>query len=190
MGIIQFFSENAWNIVTGIGTGIISSIFVSKIFLIYQDVKSDFIEIVKHTTALEKCKVFYHYYKDPEFAKLCHVKVQEDGTFSKDLMFFAMGEVVFDEMQELRNIYTKYMDKNLIEIKKEYEAALTILHTECEEQFRREESMQKIFAIMENALKKFDVYQKEMFKRTMILILKDKLIIFLLVFFVVMFFGA
>lgn len=186
MSIVEFFNENAWNIVIGIGTGIISSIFVSKIFLIYQDVKSDFVEVVKNTTALGNCKAFYHYYKDPELAKLCHVKLQKDGTVSKEMTFLAIDKFVFDEMQELNNIYTKYMDKKLVKIKNEYEANLMVLHTECEEQYRREESVEKVFSMMENTLKKFDEYQKELFKRTMILIFKDKLIIFLLVFFAVM----
>lgn len=45
MSIIEVVSENAWNIVIGIATGVISGILVSKIFLIYQDIKSDFIEV-------------------------------------------------------------------------------------------------------------------------------------------------
>ena len=68
MSIIEVVSENAWNIVIGIATGVISGILVSKIFLIYQDIKSDFIEVVKNTTALKNCKIFYNFYKNPELA--------------------------------------------------------------------------------------------------------------------------
>lgn len=78
------------------------------------------------------------------------------------------------------------MDKKLIEIKNEYESNLDILQIECEKQFRREDSIESIFSMTETTLNKFDEYQKNMFKRTMFLILKDKLIIFLAVFFTTM----
>lgn len=186
MSIIEVVSENAWNIVIGIATGVISGILVSKIFLIYQDIKSDFIEVVKNTTALKNCKIFYNFYKNPELAKAFHVKLQDDGTVSKELTFLSMERTILNEVKQLHNIYTKYMDKKLIEIKNEYEANLDILQIECEKQFRREDSIKSIFSMTETTLNKFDEYQKNMFKRTMFLILKDKLIIFLAVFFTIM----
>ena len=186
MSIIEVVSEKAWNIVIGIATGVISGILVSKIFLIYQDIKSDFIEVVKNTTALKNCKIFYNFYKNPELAKAFHVKLQDDGTVSKELTFLSMERTILNEVKQLHNIYTKYMDKKLIEIKNEYESNLDILQIECEKQFRREDSIESIFSMTETTLNKFDEYQKNMFKRTMFLILKDKLIIFLAVFFTIM----
>lgn len=188
MSIVDFFNENGWNIVIGIGTGIISSIFVSEIFLIYQDVKGDFVEVVKNTTALGRCKVFYQYYRNPELAKACHIKLQKDGTVSKQVMFLAIKKVVYEEIQELHSIYTKYMDEDLISIKNKYEANLTVLFSECEEQYRREESLEKIFPMIEETLKEFDEYQKNMFKRTITIIFKDKLISLFLVLFAIILF--
>lgn len=190
MNIVNFFVENALNIVIGIGTGIISSIFVSKIFLIYQDVKNDFLEVVKHTTAYKDSYVIYQTYRDPKFPKQYGVELPTNYDASKSDSYYRIGRLAWEELNKLNGIYTKYMDKELRDIMKAHINAICDVHTECDEKKQNDENMKLYLEHLEKVLGKYDSYQKKLFRRTLLLVFTDKLIICLLFVFGVFVFIA
>ena len=180
MSIINFFVENSLNIAISIGTGIFSSILVSKIFLIYQDVKSDFLQVVKNTVAYKGCFIIFSTYKNSKFPEQYGASLPTNYNNTKNETYRKIKEISWNELNCLNNIYTKYMDKELRDIIEKHTTAICKVYEECDEKNQRDECMDKFLSDLKIELLKYNSYQKKLFGRTLFLVFTDKLIVCLM----------
>lgn len=190
MNIINFFIENSLNIVIGISTGIFSSILVSKIFLVYQDIKSDFLHVVKNTGAFKGCFIIFCTYKKDSFPSEYGVSLPTNYNNSKNETYRKIKEISWNELNCLTNIYTKYMDKELCEIIEKHTSAICKVYEECDEKNQRDEHMVKSLINLKNVLLEYNSYQKRLFNKTIFIAFTDKLILCLMAIFALFVFIA
>lgn len=179
--------ENAGNIASGIGTGIISSILVSKIFLIFQNLKSDFIEVKKNTSGLESCKSMYMHCYTKAFEVRAITKLEEEDAKLVKSTLEQIDEIATKELDNLDHICKVYMDKLLVEMMEVHRSVLVIIKLECDENFIPR-GKDEILSLINMVLNNYDIYEKKLFKRVLTLVFKDKLVLFICIMF--FFFGV
>ena len=166
--------------------GIVSSVVISRIFLIYQDLRDEYNSVTQGMSVLGDIQTNIRFYKNPGFLRLCTSRKEEDSDDEvKKNALMAINKISFGELERIEAM--KHLVSREIRIIADIYATNLLFISQCSDLRKKDLSCDRIEAVEECLSKLKEIsesflsYRKNMVNLTLLKAIKDRLIIIMMV---------